>query len=124
MPHVYVEKRPASSKAKQNGFAPTEDMQKSPIVTNKRLHEKISSSDQSLVKKPKVCDTASGPKAKQSVKAEPDDDDHDHDHIPIALRLKKPESAGNKSYSGKEKIKKVVSFYHKKKRKECYFNKI
>ncbi|KAK4779116.1 hypothetical protein SAY86_006644 [Trapa natans] len=104
-----------SSKTVQNGSA--SGMRESAVMTNKRPLEKIHSSDQSSVKKPKVSDVSSALTAKQSVKAESEDEE---DHIPIAQRMKKPSvvASGNKPSFVKEKINKVVPTKFKKTGKE------
>ncbi|KAF6162732.1 hypothetical protein GIB67_029001 [Kingdonia uniflora] len=110
------DEKPLASKIQQNGSSKvTGELAKSSKVLNKRPLSNVSTSSQSLVKKPKLSDASATPKVKQmNVKAESRSDEDDNENVPISQRMKKVAQSNSKSPPTKKTSLKVVSSSFKK----------
>ncbi|XP_048327556.1 DNA topoisomerase 1 alpha-like isoform X1 [Ziziphus jujuba] len=107
------EKKPLVSKNQHSGSTLTDKQKKPLAILSKRPLDKNYSSDQSLVKKPKLVGSPTVVKSKQvTVKAETNTEDDDH--IPISLRMKKSPASNNKLPTTKKVVTKAVSSSSKK----------
>ncbi|KAG6418880.1 hypothetical protein SASPL_121086 [Salvia splendens] len=89
------EKKPLVAECGQNGSASTD--RKSSTVLKKRIVDSIKPSDASSLKRPKLSETSTPHKNKDSsIKAEMKEED-DEDHVPISQRIKKTAVAEKKS---------------------------
>lgn len=111
-PYDAAEKKPLASKVQHSGSTMMDKQQKPSATLNKRPLDKSNSSDQSLMKKPKLLDSPATTKSKQvAVKSEVKEEDDDH--IPISQRMKLSVS-NNKLPAAKKTVTKPISSSFKK----------
>ncbi|KAH6811545.1 DNA topoisomerase I alpha [Perilla frutescens var. frutescens] len=97
------EKKPLLAECRQNGSASME--RKPSTVLKKRIGDSVKPADGSYLKKPKLSETSTLHKNKESsVKSEMEEED-DEDHVPISQRMKKTASSDKKSTPVKKMTK-------------------
>lgn len=98
------EKKPLLAECGQNGSASTE--RKPSTILKKRNVDSVKPTDASPLKRPKLSETSTLHKNKESsIKAEMKEEDDDDDHVPISQRIKKTAVAEKKSAPVKKMIK-------------------